>query len=104
MIRSYIENITYGNKGIVHITGTLAYVLASLADMRGPEPHASDFNPGSVTFVGMWSNVFIMVRSWLMKRGVEPASPHALSRRDMLYSLTHFSAFRKALIRSYFSI
>jgi len=66
--------------------------------------HASYFNTGFVTFVGMWSNVFIMVRSWLMKRGVEPASPHALSRRDMLYSLTHFSAFRKALIRSYFSI
>jgi len=66
--------------------------------------HASYFNTGFVTFVGMRSNVFIMVRSWLMKRGVEPASPHALSRRDMLYSLTHFSAFRKALIRSYFSI
>jgi len=41
--------------------------------------HASDLNPGFVTFVGMRSNVFIMVRSWLMKRGVEPASPHALS-------------------------
>jgi hypothetical protein len=44
MLRSFIENIAYGNKGIVHITGTLAYVLASLADMRGPEPHASDFS------------------------------------------------------------
>jgi hypothetical protein len=52
MIRSFIENIAYGNKGIVHITSSQLTKLAYLADMRGWGPHASDFNPGSVTLVG----------------------------------------------------
>ena len=52
-------------------------VEASRPSGSSSRRHASGFNPGFVTFVGMRSNVFIMVRSLLMKRGCASATPHA---------------------------
>ena len=46
MLRSFIADIIGGNTGLVYITSSL------LADIHGRNPHASDFSPGSVTFVG----------------------------------------------------
>ena len=45
MLRSFIADIIGGNTGLVYITSSL------LADIHGRNPHASDFSPGSVTFV-----------------------------------------------------
>jgi len=71
--RNMLDMLVDGNSEVQRL------VEASRPSGSTKNRHASDFSPGSVTFVGMRSNVFIMVRSWLMKRGVEPASPHALS-------------------------